>query len=341
MASKKDASLYGVPRPKKLHGKEIASSTSISFTSHLSSLLASTEASTRNGRPRPSKKADIFSTHNHNSKKRAAKDLEPDDATLQKHRTDIGDVDEKVLHRSKRKMEEKARLYAAMKRGDYIPPGGDDARDERGLVDFDRKWAESEARGEDSKDDTSSDDGNGSDEDLVEYVDEYGRQRHGTRAEAAREERRKRTQAAAEPDRFTARPAPPSNLIFGDTIQSGAFNPDEPVAAKMEDMARKRDKSLTPPPEVHYDATSEIRTKGVGFYSFSKDKDGRQQEMEALERERLETEKTRSENQARKDRRLAEIAERKRKIQEQKSKREADRFLNSLLGETEDKDSSK
>jgi hypothetical protein len=339
MANNKDASLYGVPRSRKLHGKEISSSTSISFSSQLSSLLASTESPARatNGRPRPTKKADIFSSHNRNSKKRAAKDLEPDGAVSQRHHTEIGDVDDNVLHRSKRKMEEKARLYAAMKRGDYVPAGGDEARDERGLVDFDRKWAESEARGEGDIYDTSSDDGDGSDEDLVDYVDEFGRQRQGTRAEAAREERRKKIQAVDEPDRFTARPAPPSNLIFGDTIQSGAFNPDGPIAAKMEDMARKRDRSLTPPPEVHYDANSEIRTKGVGFYSFSKDKNGREKEMEALERERIQTEKTRSEQQARKDKRKAEVAERKKKIQEQKSKNEADRFLNSLAG---DKDSS-
>ena len=51
----------------------------------------------------------------------------------------MGTEDDKTERaRARRKMEEKARLYAAMKRGDYVPKEGDAAP----LVDFDRKWAE-------------------------------------------------------------------------------------------------------------------------------------------------------------------------------------------------------
>ena len=335
-----DSSLYGLPYPKPSKAtKEISSSTSLAFTSQLASLIAKPTAAsnTSAGRPRPAKsKSDIFTAHNRNTKKRAAKDLDGDRPSSVQTQADIGAVDSATLHRSKRKMEEKARLYSAMKRGDYVPPGGDGARDERGLVDFDRKWAEDEAAGRAANYETSSDSDNGdSEEDMVDYEDEFGRQRRGTRAEAARVERRSKAQAYAveEADRFSARPTQPSALIYGDTVQTAAFNPDEPIAAQMETLARKRDRSMTPPDEVHYDANGEVRSKGVGFYSFSRDKEGRQKEMEALERERVETERGRNEREARKEKRRAEIEARRTLIREKRGEKQADHFLDGLMGE--------
>ncbi|KAI4130210.1 MAG: hypothetical protein LQ347_003468 [Umbilicaria vellea] len=328
------SSLYGVPRPKPnitSSSKEISSSSSRAFSSQLSSLLAQTSTSrSTTGRARLSKsKTDIFTAHNKNTRKRAAADIS-EDGISQAHQQDIGGVDTTTLHRSKRKMEEKARLYAAMKRGDYVPSRGNGNRREEGsLVDFDRKWAEDEAAGRKPNYETSSDSaGDSEEEELVDYEDEFGRQRQGTRAEAVREERRKKgiAQAADDADHVSARPAPPSQIIYGDTVQTAAFNPDEPIAAQMEEIARKRDRSMTPPDEVHYDANGEVRTKGVGFYSFSKDREGRAREMEALERERLQTEKGRKERQERKDKRKGEIEERRRLIQE----KQAERFLETL-----------
>ena len=337
-------SLYGISRPKKASKKEISSSTSLAFTSQLSSLLASKPGGERTstGRPRPShSKSDIFSAHNKNSKKRAAKDLEDDERELRSgKRQDSGIVDDALRHRSRRKMEEKARLYAAMKRGDYVAPGGDESKslEESGLVDFDRKWAENENRGDGNDLDTSSDEGDaGTEDEVVEYTDEFGRQRRGTKADVAREERRKRAVAADEPDRFSARPTAPSNLIVGDTIQSAAFNPDGPVAARIEELARKRDRSLTPPEEVHYDAKSEIRTKGVGFYSFSKDSDERRKEMDELEGERAETEMVRKDKLERMEKRKREVEERRKAIREKRGQKEAEKFLDGLGGVIEAK----
>ena len=88
-------------------------------------------------------------------------------------------LDKGVWERSKRKMEEKARLYAAMKRGDV-----EDA-DERYAVDFDAKWAEARAAGKEDEDD-EDDYSAGEDEEQVEYVDELGRTRTGTRLDALR-----------------------------------------------------------------------------------------------------------------------------------------------------------
>lgn len=185
-----------------------------------------------------------------------------------------------------------------MKRGDYVPPTGSttaQVRDTNLLVDFDRKWAETGQASGFMSSDEESDSADGNNE-LVEYEDEFGRQRQGTRAEANREARRRAAQAhAAETlEELSARPAPPPQLIRGDVIQSAAFNPDAQIAAQMEELARRRDRSLTPPPASHYDANSEIRSKGVGFYAFSREEGERKREMEALERQRQETERKRA-----------------------------------------------
>ncbi|KAI9824803.1 MAG: hypothetical protein M1832_001631 [Thelocarpon impressellum] len=329
-----NSSLYGVRRQKS-SAKEISSSSGLAFSSQLSSLIASSggTARTSSGRARPSKtKADIFTAHNKDAKKRAAKDLEDDGDVRAGKRQDLDAVDDALLHRSKRKMEEKARLYAAMKRGDYVAPGGDEGKnlEESGLVDFDRKWAEDEGTGDGSE--SSDGDAGSSEEEQVEYLDEFGRLRKGSRAQAAREERRKRANAADEPDRFSARPTAPANLIYGDTVQAAAFNPDEPVAARIEELARKRDRSPTPPEAVHYDAKSEVRSKGVGFYEFSRDAGARKQEMEGLERERGETERGRRDKAERLERRRRAVEERRQLIREKRGRKEADSFLEGLSG---------
>ena len=325
------ASMYGAPRPKTL-----------AFNSTLSSLLSQPSSNTGAGRARPSKsKPDIFSTHNKGTKKRALADISTDGPAPQKHNADIGGVDAATLHRSKRKMEEKARLYASMKRGDYVPPTGRSSRagtnkEENGLVDFDRKWAEDQEAGREDNYDTSSDDGRGGDseieEELVEYVDDMGRTRKGTKAEAERERRRQNAKSYAEEEltKYSARPSRPENLVYGDTIQTGAFNPDEALAEKMRSIAEKRDRSMTPPEEVHYDATKEVRSKGVGFYAFSQDKEGRQKEMENLEKERVETERMKKEREERKEAKKRQIEERRREIAKKKEAKLADAFLKSM-----------
>lgn len=234
-------------------------------------------------------------------------------------------------------MEEKARLYASMKRGDYVPPNdGRSNKEADALVDFDRKWAEEQESGKEPNYETSSDDegGDSEAEEMVEYEDEFGRQRTGTKAEVARELRRRNAQAyaAEELSGYKARPARPENLILGDTIQSAAFNPDEPIAVQMETLARKRDRSMTPPEEVHYDASKEVRSKGVGFYSFSKDSEGRKREMEALEKERRETERGRRERVERVEGKRKAVEERRRVVAAKRGERMAERFLDGLDG---------
>ncbi|KAK4570393.1 hypothetical protein LTR86_002473 [Recurvomyces mirabilis] len=324
MSGSKDPSLYGMSKSRKLAGdKEISSSTTLSFTSQLSSLInsSSTKAAgttTKSGPRSRAKKEDIFSTHNRNTAKRAKRDLDPDagGAFEQKHTTNGEVLESAVWQRSKRKMEEKARLYAAMKRGDV-----EDADE--------RKWAENKDEDEEVEEDDDDDDGNS---EMVEYVDELGRNRTGTVAEAAMAKRMKRAEVRGKEvdDHSTARPAAPSNIIYGDTIQHQAFDPDEPIAAKMEALARKRDTSLTPPPETHFDANWEIRTKGTGFFQFSDDAEERKRQMENLERERAETKRRREEGTRKVDERKKVLEARRLEIQRQRGKRKAEEFLEDL-----------
>ncbi|KAK3333856.1 hypothetical protein B0T19DRAFT_419310 [Cercophora scortea] len=346
-----DPNLYG-QRPAKKQKKEMAVTGSLSFTSQLSSLLATQSANTNtassssntantpiSGRPRPSKaKTDLFS----NVKvKRKATTTDPAPTKLAL-KTPQGTEDEKTeLAHARRKMESKARLYAAMQRGDYVGR-------EIGLVDFDRKWAEKEQKKNNAAQNPSTshdnDDGlvsssssseseeeNNNDTELVEYEDEFGRLRQGTRADKLRFERRlaRGEASAAELDRMSARPKAPENLIFGDAVQADAFLATHDTTT-MEELARKRDRSPTPPPAVHYEADREIRTKGVGFYAFSKDEETRKAEMESLEKERERTEALRREREEKISARKREIEQRRREIGERRARKLADSFLDGL-----------
>ncbi|KAI9663345.1 MAG: hypothetical protein M1831_002629 [Alyxoria varia] len=354
------SSIYGQPRPTKKKPSTLTDSTSsTAFSSAFTSLLSSstTNNNTNNaaststpttitgGRPRPSRtpKSDIFTTHNRNTKKRAAADMLAHAASpseQQQHSTTSEALDDGTWKRAKRKMDEKARLYAALKRGDV-----DDASERYG-VDFDRKWMEGRENGEDGaaqhaeEESSSGDDDQGEEpKELVEIVDEFGRTRKVSAKEAAREQRRRARmeRVEAEIEGARVRPSAPANVIYGDAVQSTAYNPDAVTEAQMEELAKKRDRSATPPEASRYDSKSEVRNKGTGFFAFSKDEEERKEQMEELEKERLETERVRgeklNEKQERRKARERELEERRKAIRERKSKVQADRFLDKMSSE--------
>ncbi|KAJ4420280.1 hypothetical protein N0V82_004491 [Gnomoniopsis sp. IMI 355080] len=348
-----DPNLYGQRPPKRQKkSSSTALPSSLAFTSELSSLISSSKApsssiipATSQARPRPSKsKPDIFATVK--AKRKADKsNRQRDDGKLILMDVNTTEDEKNALLAARRKMEDKARLYAAMKRGDYVPKEGEAAP----LVDFDRKWAETQEdkNADASSDDDDDDSGNDDDDDntdreIITFTDEFGRQRSGTRAEKERLERRIRASqyGAAELERMSARPKAPEKIIYGDAVQAEAF-----VAAdeeKMEEMARRRDRSLTPPEMKHYDANGEIRTKGVGFFQFSKDEETRQKEMESLAKERETTERERLKKEEEREIRKREVAERRRIIDERRkavgekrAAKMADTFLSSLAADME------
>lgn len=376
----KDASLYGIQRPKHAPSqKDITSSSTLAFTSQLSSLISKDAASgpssssskpTKDGsytfargRARPSKssKPDLFAVHNKGALKRAAKDEAAGDEydahgssrnskQIHQNSETIGTVDAFTLQRSKRRMEEKAGLYENIRKGHHLADGGssDEEDEDKGggddymsrlrrkernaLVDFDRKWAEDEEKNADRQEEDDEDDGGVGP--LVDYEDEFGRARRGTRAEAAQAARLRRqtqgTTTATLDEEDRSRPSRPTNLIYGETVQTHAFNPDAAIASQMAYLASKRDRSATPPESLHYDAEAEVRTRGTGFYKFSKDAKEREQEMHDLLNVRRETEKEREERGRRKAERDCVKDERRAKIRELRGKRQADKFLDGL-----------
>ncbi|KAK4043153.1 hypothetical protein C8A01DRAFT_32795 [Parachaetomium inaequale] len=333
-----DRNLYGQPPPKK-QKKEMALSGSLAFTSQLSSLLADPPARTAassssntatTGRTRPSKlKTDDLSKTK--VKRKDKPTTEPKDDRKLSLKSPLGTEDSKAEREfARRKMESKARLYAAMQRGDYIGR-------EIGLVDFDRKWAESQsnkpttttssASSSDSEPDDDAANDSNIDTTLHEHTDEFGRVRHLTRSQILRLQRG--AASATELENMSARPRAPDTLIYGDAVQAEAFAARD-GAETMEALARKRDRSATPPEATHYQADWEIRTKGVGFYKFSREEGRREEEMKALGEERARTEGLRREREEKARRRKEEIEARRREILERRTKKMADSFLEGL-----------
>ncbi|KAJ5643680.1 uncharacterized protein N7484_006187 [Penicillium longicatenatum] len=348
--SSDQTSLYGQRRTKTTKGPDISNSSNLAFSSQLSSLIAQ-DSSTGRGRARPSKtpKTDLFTRSNKGAEKRAASDLK-DEGHTQVHKSskDIGKVDDATLSRSKRKMDAKVRLYNDLKKGSHLAAESSDEeepshkktrgedyhkrlrrKEKEGLVDFDRKWMDEE-RNRDGSEDTSDGDQDDDNASQISYEDEFGRSRRGTRKEAATAARAKEEANQGRETRERWQPARPDNLIYGETIQAEAFNPEENVAAQMAKLAARRDRSATPPEEVHYNADAEVRNRGTGFYSFSGDQEERKRQMEDLLMARQETEQQR---QARIDRRAEweEKTNRRRKeLAELREKRMTERLLKGL-----------
>ncbi|KAJ5989495.1 hypothetical protein N7481_004705 [Penicillium waksmanii] len=349
-------SLYG--QPKKKSKNELSSVSGLSFAGQMSSLIANsnTSGSTSNDRTRRSRhpKSDLFGKQNKGAEKRAAADLEETDHHVAKQvhmsSKDIGSIDDATLNRSKQKMEKKVRMYNDMRKGMYL--GGDSSdegkpgpsshseeylgrlrrREKEGLIDFDRKWANEEkkkAEGSGGSGSESEDDDNAS---IISYEDEFGRSRRGTRSEAAQAYRTKDEEARGEAAQERWRPNRPENLIYGEAVQSQAFNPEANIAAQMAQLAARRDRSATPPDQVHYDADGEVRNRGTGFYAFSRDEETRKKQMEELKGARVETLRERERIKERAAIHQAKIAERKSEIAQLRAKRLTAKFMNELEG---------
>jgi hypothetical protein len=328
-----DPHLYG-RRPAKKQKRDQAAPTSLDFTAQMTALMAEDSSSAiRPRRPAPGgKRSTLFSGGKGIKVEGAeAKNRKMSAAPISLKEVQRTEEEARELDRSRRKMQEKARQYSAMKKGDCAPKDNE-------LVDFDRKWAEGH-RDNDEVDSSCSEPEHDDDEgkiktagadEMVEYVDEYGRTRKTTRAEKEKLDRRQRQGelGAEELERMAARPSTPQKVIYGDTIQTMAFNPDDPE--KMESLARKRDRSVTPPPKARYDADSEFRDKGVGFYKFSKDEEQRSREMEQLQAKREETERHRKARDEAKEARRQQIEGRKRELNARRAKKMADSFLDNL-----------
>lgn len=247
-------------------------------------------------------------------------------------------------------MAAKARRYAMMQRGEYVPREGEAPS----LVDFDRKWAEKREQGggasasnSDSGRDSDSDSGSRSEDErdekggpgnteMVEYVDEFGRTRLVSKARRDRDLRRQERAERAAQDlaEMRARPEPPpdaSRLIFGDVIQTEAIEVaiDRPAPWGGRQGGDDNDDDNVAP--THYRAQDDVRTRGAAFYAFATDDEKkRAAQMQALADERTKTEAARAERSAQLDARRQEMAARRAALAERKAKKQADSFLDGL-----------
>ncbi|OLL25442.1 hypothetical protein NEOLI_002940 [Neolecta irregularis DAH-3] len=184
--------------------------------------------------------------------------------------------------RVKMALERKSRLYEKMQRGDM-------GEGPECLIDFSQKWEEEKiSRNEEEEEEEE--------EDLVETTDEFGRciwvpAHQATRIDQFGRVRMVGKQATV-PYGFCLCVflTNSENVIRGDHIQAAPNLDDK----KMKEILEEPDTV----PEVHYDGTREIRTKGVAFYQFSQDEELRQQQMADLQSARAETEYEREMNGA-------------------------------------------
>lgn len=197
-------------------------------------------------------KDDIFTRNPRGSKKRTHDKIsdEKEGGLGQKHSTSSDVLDEEEERRRKHKMEEKSRLYDDLKRG-YV-----DDKEGKYNVDFDRKWAEAKERGEDPEDEVSDREAQDDDNELVDYVDEFGRNRRMTKREVAKAERMKKREEELEREReeMSARPKMPEKLIHGDYVQTHAFD------------YNRYEKEFTAAKERYENVDSHFAADGVSIY---------------------------------------------------------------------------
>ncbi|CAK7265814.1 hypothetical protein SEPCBS57363_001770 [Sporothrix epigloea] len=351
-----DPDLYG-KRTAKRKKTELGLSNTLDFTAHMQSLIeakpndslsksgAKKSSAAHQSSPLPSrKKSKTVEDANEKNGRTANKSKSP-----WAKRPVQGSAAELSAHEReqiRRNMAIKARRYAQMQRGDYIPREGELPS----LVDFDRKWAEKRRDGEASESertssseedsDSDSDSGNKDEEEndasaakeMVEYVDEFGRTRTVSKARRERDLRREERAArtAQDLDDMRARPAPPtdaSRLLYGDVIQTEAI--EAAVDRSAEWSKRGEDGGDFAP--THYRATDDVRTRGAAFYAFATDDEkAREAQMQALADERTKTETARAARSAQLDARKQEMAARRAALAERKAKKQADSFLDGL-----------
>ncbi|OAX41188.1 hypothetical protein K503DRAFT_686013 [Rhizopogon vinicolor AM-OR11-026] len=225
------------------------------------------------GIKRPDKKPTVWTRSNKGVQSRAARD------------TELEEVSKVTIESARVALERKAKVYEQLQRG---KSGGlSEAQYESLLIDF-----ESQRPGEYFESDSDDVDESltvpgqppNDDDPIIEYEDEFGRQRTARQSEVPRHLLPRSEDAQALPDDDKDVIHNPVNF----------FPVYEPSAERLKALD-EADAEANNPLASRYDATRENRTKGAGFYQFSADEEKRQQEMEELRSARMETEKTRQE----------------------------------------------
>ncbi|ALO69294.1 hypothetical protein CNG02930 [Cryptococcus deneoformans JEC21] len=223
----------------------------------------------------------------------------------------------------------KAKKYEQIKKGDFS--GLSQKEIEEAVIDFEKL---EEFSDHSSDEDESahparlswSDDEDEEDDDLaqVEYVDELGRTRTGTRKEAKEAER---IRGRNEPVELI--PSGAENSAYAEVQQSKVIHGEQhvfPVYEPNPEVIKAKYRQAEEEARAHhYDSTKEVRVKGAGQYQFSLDEQRRAEQQAALKSQRHETELARAEADRRGGITAAQEA-RKRKLEQRKAMIEAKRI---------------
>ncbi|KAG1821137.1 uncharacterized protein BJ212DRAFT_1265708 [Suillus subaureus] len=228
------------------------------------------------GVKRPDKKPTVWTRSNKGVQNRAARDIE------------LEEVSKVTIESGRAVLERKAKIYEKLRKG---KSGGlTDKQYEALLVDFD-------SRGPSDHFESDSDDMDESltvpqqpqddDDPIIEYEDEFGRQRTGRRSEVPRHllPRAEDTEPIPDEDK---------DVIHNPVNYFPVFEPSAERVQAVQDAYSEANNPLS----SHYDASKEVRAKGAGHYQFSADEETRKQQMEELRSARMETEKTRQDTGA-------------------------------------------
>ncbi|KAI5982319.1 hypothetical protein EDD15DRAFT_2181060 [Pisolithus albus] len=214
-------------------------------------------------------KSTVWARSNKGVEARARRDIE------------LEEVSKSTVESARAALERKARIYEKLKKG---KSGGlTEQQYDALLVDFDSKTMDRYESDSDDVDEslTVPTAPQHDDDPVIEYEDEFGRIRTARRSEVPRH------LLPASKDQEIGE----EDVIYNPVDFFPVYEPSaERVKAVEEELAEAQKK-----PEMHYDATKEVRAKGAAFYQFSADEETRKQQMEELRSAREETKKTREE----------------------------------------------
>ncbi|KAK0450131.1 hypothetical protein EV421DRAFT_1307701 [Armillaria borealis] len=217
---------------------------------------------------KPEKKPTVWARKNKGVNNRAARDIE------------LEAVSKPTLESARAALERKAKIYDKLRKG---KSGGlSEKQFDALLVDFDYKPPEWEDDEDDIDESLTVPHAPVDDNDpIIEYEDEFGRVRTAPRSEVPRE---------LLPGARTEEVDEDEEIIIRNPVNHfPIYTPSADRVAEIEKMHAEENNPLG----VHYDATSEVRAKGAGFYQFSGDEETRQRQMEELRAAREETQATR------------------------------------------------
>ncbi|KAJ9048775.1 hypothetical protein DSO57_1031405 [Entomophthora muscae] len=187
--------------------------------------------------------------------------------------------DQEALRASEASLAKKSKIYDKLAQD---APEFDEMDDTQ-LIDFERKKMDAPEPKEAPKKTFFDDDP------WVEYIDEFGRTRLLRQSEA------RELQASD-----------------GEVLSDDRMSVDVKKENEREEWERQREERNKGP--IHYDATQEHRTRGVGFYKFSNIEEERREQMEQLKKLREDTDRKRALQQSIQEKRNGQLQDRIRKI---------------------------